>query len=117
MSRQTSASGLYMGEDGDESFVYFMDGEVVMPRQEVRSSANSQQPQQQRTSIPEHVLAAVDVAHEDTAKTPVRDNVTAARQMMGSDHSRTRTAPAFPRIGGSEHSCSVSSTEHSQRNP
>lgn len=104
ISRQTSASALYMGEDGDESFVYFLEGEVVMPRQERQRSSHSQQ---QR--IPDHVLAAVDVAPDDTTKTPVRDNLTAARQALGPDHPRTRTAPAFPRIGGSDHS-SISST-------
>ena len=106
MSRQTSASGLYMGdEDGDESFFYFMSGEVVMPRR--RSSA--QQQQQQR--IPDHVLAAVDV---DPTQTPVRDNLSTARQALGPEHPRSRTAPPFPTTmanGHSDHSrSSISSS-------
>ena len=86
MSRQTSSSALFFGEeDGDESFVYFMDGEVVMPRQK-------QSTQQQR--IPDHVLAAVDVGG-----TPRRDNLSLRQQAIGPEHPRTRVAPSFPLLG------------------
>lgn len=95
MSRQTSASALYWGDeaDGDDSssFHYFMGGEVVVPRQ---VSAGQGRPSP-RPRIPEHVLASSSgTTHHDVTHTPIRDNLSAVR-LMGPEHPRTRTAPAL----------------------
>jgi len=78
MSRQASSTALFhSGEDGDESYMYFMDGEVVMHRAHTPSSttgsggygtfSTTSSPchdcplTQQNTGIPDHVLAEVGV--------------------------------------------------------
>lgn len=121
ISRQTSISaGLFhAGDDGDESYMYFMSGEVVMPRNSRHEQQQPQQPQPSRRptsrGIPDHVLAAVGVApdlegdsllldgvsstDQYVAQTPVRDNLSATRQAIGPEHPRCRTAPTFPLIG------------------
>lgn len=77
-SRQASSTALFnSGEDGDESYIYFMGGEVVMHREDRRApspiartggvaSATDDGPRRVG-GIPDHILAEVGVLHSNNA--------------------------------------------------
>jgi hypothetical protein len=78
VSRQASSTALFnSGEDGDESYIYFMGGEVVMHREDRRppspithpggvESATDDGPRRVG-GIPDHILAEVGVLHSNNA--------------------------------------------------
>jgi hypothetical protein len=69
-SRQASSTALFNdGEDGDESYIYFMGGEVVMHREDRRAPLPTAPPTddvpRRVGGIPDHILAEVGVLHHN----------------------------------------------------
>jgi hypothetical protein len=83
VSRQASSTALFnSGEDGDESYIYFMGGEVVMHREDRRAPSPIAHPggvesvgdatddgPRRVGGIPDHILAEVGVLHNNATST------------------------------------------------
>jgi hypothetical protein len=78
VSRQASSTALFnSGEDGDESYIYFMGGEVVMHRDDRRPPSPIAHPGGAESAtddgprrvggIPDHILAEVGVLHNNAS--------------------------------------------------